>query len=271
MLYGEMFARAVTLVCAVISLCACGSGSRPTSRTPTADDPVGSWPPIDGTVHGTILSRDGQPLDGICVATWDEQDDGEARTIRTRTDALGRYETEGTVHTGSGSPFHAPTRVEVWDCTSEGAYANAFAYGLEPPFREPADFTLGPSMTISGRVVDEDGEPVAGMCVAAHDGRASVRYDFYRAVANELTDADGTFLVTGLGDSPKGTTVSAGFCEGQDRYQRQLGGVDTGQGNCTEPSSDIDEGERWVSFQEAQDHVLDLVMRPVSIPMWSDC
>jgi hypothetical protein len=66
---------------------------------------------------------------------------------------------------------------------------------------EPAD------QTVAGRVVDEDGKPVAGAEVAARAGVNDGNNITICNLATAMTRADGTFILTGLGASP--CTISA--------------------------------------------------------------
>jgi hypothetical protein len=281
-----MVRRTVALLCASISLAACGSpvgtASDPSvSPTPgaavstaapspvvdavpvppmSATSPAGAWPPPKDHVYGTVTTTSGEPLVGICVSIDDNENDGNSRYLRTTTDALGRYRwLAASFH--RGVRYDITARVEVWDCTDAGRYENAQTYS-RPRHREPVNFRLGLGMAIVGQAVDELGRPIAGLCVGAHDGRTDSTTEVLRTVAADVTDASGRFQLAGLGDSSSGTGVSAGYCE-QETYRRQFGGVDTGDDSSERgPSANSPpSGATKVPFQRGETATFDLEVR----------
>lgn len=117
-----------------------------------------SWTqaPREAVVRGRVTAReDGRPLRNALLTLASGFPTGERYVV---TDTRGVYEFKGVV----------PGRYEVW-CSKAGYLSASVAtaglrVGRED--REGLDFRLLRSAAISGRVRDEDGEPLAGVTVS---------------------------------------------------------------------------------------------------------
>ncbi|MHC4859131.1 MAG: hypothetical protein ACYTDY_03455, partial [Planctomycetota bacterium] len=87
--------------------------------------------------------------------------------------------------------------------------AGALVVPLPDEPREGWEVRLPPEKTVSGRILDQDGEPVAGVRVLAYHGepphsrsllKIGRRWSYERVHGVARSLADGTFLVEGLGD-----------------------------------------------------------------------
>ena len=134
--------------------------------------------PDGGSVRGTIVDKDGKPIEGASVVNRG----GSSYELRhqTTTDAQGRFrlddiykETDRSVLLIKAKRF-APQNLE-----------------FKPGDREhPAELnvTLAAGHRIRGRVVNEQGQALAGVCVDYQFNR--INYDFARGTD---TDAEGHF------------------------------------------------------------------------------
>ncbi len=138
----------------------------------------------DGAVlEGRVLSADGEPVLKATVRLA-----GVARPT-AKTDAEGRYRIEkvasGAFKLLASAPGHGP-----------GYYGDKLGWGEPVPITVRAgmklgslDITLGRATTLSGRIVDDRGQPVAGMDMQAWG-------DFFGRLGGEnTTDKDGRFVL----------------------------------------------------------------------------
>ncbi len=138
-----------------------------------------------GTLHGRVTDANGVGIAEACVRVWSENG-----RWATRTDTDGRYELDVLpgVHDVTAlardaqllyrSPLLRDTRSVVRVTSGR---------------RTSADFTLRRGGILTGRVVDDHGQPVEGANVSAGPTRFSLA-DTRRAI----TDADGRFRIEGL-------------------------------------------------------------------------
>ena len=107
-----------------------------------------------GLVFGKVLLRNGEPVPDAWVSLAEREDGPTAGTARMPTDALGQYRID-TAPPGGG-----------WLQAQTGRYgSHGRAVEIGPGVNE-IDFVLETgSLEIAGRVVDDDGEPVAGALV----------------------------------------------------------------------------------------------------------
>jgi beta-lactamase regulating signal transducer with metallopeptidase domain/uncharacterized GH25 family protein len=132
--------------------------------------------PDGGSVRGTVVDKDGKPVAGASVVNGGRS----TRKVReTTTDAQGRFRLDDV--------FTEPRR-------SLSITAKRFApqqLEFKPGDREhPAELnvTLAAGHRIHGRVVDEQGQPLAGVLVYTHDNGSAGRN-----FGNSTTDAEGRF------------------------------------------------------------------------------
>lgn len=135
-----------------------------------------------GTVAGRVTGPNGEPIAGAVVRTRGHWPHGP---LEARTDEAGRYRIGGlplgTVAVRADHPDHVEASGEA---TIEPAGAGSAEVQL--------DLVLRQGLSVSGRVIDERGEPVAGAEVSLLD---DPRYGPAKPVA---TAEDGSFRVTGL-------------------------------------------------------------------------
>ncbi|MGN6106741.1 MAG: carboxypeptidase regulatory-like domain-containing protein, partial [Kofleriaceae bacterium] len=154
---------------------------------------------VAGPIAGTVVDKEGNPVPGVFVR-WIHEKTGDLG--RSMTDAQGRYRCGamtggGTYRAGvfSGPDLRAPYP------TADGA---------PYPTRELADGKTviegvvlaidRPQLAISGRVIDDAGEPVADAIVKAlpaAQGEAPPFHSWLRLPMTS-TDADGQFTLAGL-------------------------------------------------------------------------
>ena len=128
------------------------------------------------TVAGRVLDPDGKPVAGAKFAVID--DENEERIPAVTTGADGKF----TFEMSYPKTVRNPRQV----------VASAPGFGLdwlsEP--REDAVFRLVPDQSITGRVIDLQGKPVAGAKVAVHDVRAGPPGAFDEMLKNWKKSAD---------------------------------------------------------------------------------
>jgi len=158
-----------------------------------------------GFILGAVTGSDGQPLSGIYI--WADIEPWGSFSFG-RTDANGQYVLGGLPSgdyriRAAGNPGYADEYYLDSYCRSGSTLVPVTA-GSET---SDIDFTLDPGGTISGRIVDLDGNPVygVGVAVCADDGSSfgccSVT-DPDGCFRTAVTDADGYFNIEGL---PYGT------------------------------------------------------------------
>ncbi len=129
---------------------------------------------------------------------------------QTKTDATGRFVVADLL---PGQP--------VGLVVTKVGYGSKAVTGLRPPTEEPLAIVLEAAGRIKGRVVDKQGDPIAGVHVMAHlDHRAMMAASMARRSGGRptraRTEADGTFVIE---DVEPGTLQVTAYAEG---YQRQV-------------------------------------------------
>lgn len=143
---------------------------------------------LGGALSGRVTDTAGLPLESVCVAAR-----SGGYIVNTSTNALGAYRVDGL-------PV-GEYRVEFRDCDASPTYVTEW-YDDRPTLQsaDPVDIEEGRETTgidaelatgssISGTVTDEDGQPLAGICVFASK-QGFGNYD--------LTDASGAYSVGAL-------------------------------------------------------------------------
>ena len=136
-----------------------------------------------GVVEGRVLSPDGRPLPGAEVILSLTSERGMAFTPhRTQSDGDGRYRLDGL-----------PTGPQTLEARAEGyrRAAREVEVSAEP---KAVDFQLERGLEVSGRVVNEAGEPVAGADV--HLVAGINQFDALRVQSG----SDGAFRIAGVQD-----------------------------------------------------------------------
>ena len=148
-------------------------GDPPPERFTVADRP------LDCTVRGVVRDDQGRPVEGALVRARDRQDERGGVT-----DSEGRY----LLHLSSENE----RRLRVF---APGYAQSTFTIDArEPGEIQAPDVVLAPELRIRGRVVDEDGKPLAG-------ARVAPTYPYFSEAATSA--ADGTFEL--------GTIASEGY------------------------------------------------------------
>jgi protocatechuate 3,4-dioxygenase beta subunit len=159
---------------------------------------TGTLDGIDGTlsaaatISGTVTGPDGQPVEGATVRAYAESD-AWFPTSGAATGPDGAYELTlpaGTyrIHvTPAASSALRPSW--IGGDTRIAATAHPLA---EEESRAGVDATLAATTSVTGTVVDEAGDPVAGTTVAAW------RPGAFLPSAETTTDADGTYQLVGV-------------------------------------------------------------------------
>lgn len=141
------------------------------------DDPLEIVLERGAVVHGTLTAAGGEPVPGASVRVLSRQETrrGDLRPgSEVQTDAEGGFRVEGvppgpaSVIARRGKHHHVERKIEV------------------RPGDQRVDLVFGPGYTVSGRVVDGGGRPVA-------DARVGLQPLGYLADADEATTDDGRF------------------------------------------------------------------------------
>lgn len=158
-----------------------------------------------GTIVGTVTAPGNAPVEGARVLAFARSGslgfDTRLPVKQVLTDARGDFALTNLAFGGYALTIEAAAMRTLRSPMIEVTNASA-------PLRR--DFRLEPGKMLRGKVVDEHKEPIAGATVEA----------FLRAVggpaeARGLTDADGTFVLDGLGpDELRLTASKAGYSSG---------------------------------------------------------
>jgi hypothetical protein len=129
------------------------------------------------TLEGRVVDPEGNPLQGVSIRTLNASGpEGE-----TLTGPEGEF-------TVDGLPSGAPVTLRA----SHRGYAPSTLPGIIVPSPEPLKIILRPSLRITGRVVDESGEPVAGASVLLSEETA------IQLTTGGQSDAQGRFALEDL-------------------------------------------------------------------------
>ena len=159
---------------------------------PTSPALLSSTPPNVIVVSGMVVDTDGKPVSGAIV------DQGIIPDMTTKSDAEGRFRFELPA-TRRGSDIIMRAQLEDGSRLGfAGVYYPSLANEAINPlwqwqFREPT-IVLRPKITMTGKVVDAEGQAVSGASVAATA--------FYCEVARHVTGEDGTFTLEVPDDTP---------------------------------------------------------------------
>lgn len=150
-------------------------------------------------VEGRLLGIDGAPAAGIEVVAAHEEDGGYSWTpfppSRATTDAQGRFALDWLAPGPCELNAHSEVRPEIGRAQANVECVAGATTAVE--------LRLGRGLTIAGRVVDENGAPLAGWRVRADD---AVGHWHDREAT---TSADGSFAVLNLTESTFDLSASA--------------------------------------------------------------
>jgi hypothetical protein len=144
---------------------------------------------LGGEISGTVTSKSGHKLAGICVAANGQVPGGfvdiELPTAR-----------DGSYHLHALFPGKYSVQFSI-GCGSKGNYAPASHRAIRIRYGQDVsgiNAALGTGGTITGKVTltTSSGQPLAGICVFANNNSGSVN-------ANAATDAAGDYRLIGLG------------------------------------------------------------------------
>jgi beta-lactamase regulating signal transducer with metallopeptidase domain len=152
------------------------------------------------TVSGTILDEQGRPLPGAGIAVDYYFDAGPAciNCIRVTSDAEGRFTATDVPPANVFVRYESPSTDGEWPGPTGVQPARFCIEYVQPGDGETIDVTLDlrtANRVVEGRVVDPDGQGLAGVAVEAGYYPAINRIDETIAVK---TDAEGRFRFTGL-------------------------------------------------------------------------
>jgi protocatechuate 3,4-dioxygenase beta subunit len=155
-------------------------------------------------ISGRVTDGAGKPIQGVAVLAFG-QDGDEVRSIAV-TDAGGNYSLANDLAAGQHN-------IIVPSIFGKGY--SAFRSSVSIPADSELDIALQNSTTIGGRVVDANGNPVAGARISAIDKRSAQSdnvQDFLAGSMAETTSAtDGSFEITrGLANGTYIATASFG-------------------------------------------------------------
>jgi protocatechuate 3,4-dioxygenase beta subunit len=142
------------------------------------------------TARGTVRdSSTAQPVDGASVFASQEGDESDGGVTSGRTDGTGRFELRGL------APGDYTVRVEARGYLDGRASAQ-----IVPEDADHLAFTLEKAGSISGRVLDHAGQPLAGVRVFPEAPRAAPEAAARRVLYKRFSPSDvrGRFLVDGL-------------------------------------------------------------------------
>lgn len=139
-----------------------------------------------GVVEGRVLSPDGRPVPGAEVSVIEPSTDGMGISrfsqLRAMTDGDGQYSIDGV-----------PPGPRTVEANAEG-YRRAVREVEVTPEPRSVDLVLERGLEVSGRVVDDAGNPVASVDVSLIAGQ-----NFFDA-PRAMTGADGAFTIAGVQD-----------------------------------------------------------------------
>ncbi len=212
-------ARPAADSCAVLATDDLG-GAGNTTVTPIT---FAEQPPPVYSIHGTVVSTDTQlPVAGVQVWAYTPTD-GYVGSLQATTAADGSYALANTV---PGVPYRVlfispdPTLASQW-WSGQATRGLAYSITLRPDNASPAvNASLRTSRSVSGRVTDTAGHPVAGVSVGLY-----TFVDTYLPAYGATTDANGVYSVAGVASTsyrvffrpPSGSGLAVQWYNGSPR------------------------------------------------------
>ncbi len=160
--------------------------------------------PFGGSVRGTVVGPDGEPIAGATLVNEGRSSD-ELR--RATTDADGQFRLDDVYQDSIG-----------YELIAKAAGFAPQRLPFTPGSRDaPAELTiqLAAGHRIRGRVVDKAGEPLAGVRVYFAHGNSGGNFEFG---GGTRTDADGRFTLDSLPDDAPFTFVADGYSEIEETH-----------------------------------------------------
>lgn len=168
-------------------------------------------------LEGTVVDAKGRPLAGTTVSAERSQATGgmivrrignqrrEASDNETRADAEGRFALRGLA---PGEAVDVTARLR--------GFVTATQSRVEVPREQPLRLVLQLAAQVSGRVVDEVGDPVVGADVSVKETGGGILAMFGQQAT---TDAEGRFTAEDLAPGKRMVTAeAAGFLESEPRF-----------------------------------------------------
>jgi hypothetical protein len=150
---------------------------------------------LAGTLSGQVITWEGEPLQGVTVAAYDSRLAG----VGTLTDELGRFsiEVEPGRYRLRAYPEHLAQVERFWPAAWRFCDGTVLEIEGDEELGD-LDFRLPEGGSLSGRLVDDLGEPVGGIEISCRgtDTRGS------QVRRGASTDAGGLFVVRGLDSDP---------------------------------------------------------------------
>lgn len=153
------------------------------------------------TVRGTVRGEDGIPVDGAEIRFWDFPPDEQTERLTGTLREVGAFQTTEGDQNGHFVLSGVSARSVIISVVAPGFVTGRFA-GSTRPDGERLDLRLRRGHTARVRVVDQDGDPVAGARVNLYPSYRSRFAGHYR-LSHYLdrtaeTDLEGRCLLTGL-------------------------------------------------------------------------
>jgi protocatechuate 3,4-dioxygenase beta subunit len=170
----------------------------------TADKPLPSELQFDlepgTTIGGVVKDEAGQPVAGATVRVSNSFGEQSGKVspvvdVDTKTDAQGKWSAAGI----------APKIEQMWQNVGAAGFFNDQVHHFVPSvpdvYQKTAVFTITRSSSVTGKVFDPDGKPVAGAAIASgEEGWSGARH-------KAKSGADGTFTLKDLKAGPVTFTV----------------------------------------------------------------
>ncbi|HXY37502.1 MAG TPA: carboxypeptidase-like regulatory domain-containing protein [Planctomycetaceae bacterium] len=163
------------------------------------------------SVGGTIVDSHGKPIASARIYPPSEPAFGRVDALKRYHDRAPQSDAEGRWRFDCVPLWRDPVIVEVDhpQFLGRGARLKRAEFGIGRGQKPAAKIVLSPGLTVTGRVTDKSGEPVAGAVVQTSTGRF---------VRKAVTDADGVYKLVGCEEGPKEIIASAkGFAPVSER------------------------------------------------------
>ncbi len=133
----------------------------PAKATASADASAAKKPPEKGRITGQVVNETaGEPLRKGTVTAFSPEG-GNRESLEASTDAAGKYHLDD-VTPGKYKVTAARNGFVTTTYGAKGANSEGTVVTVGPGGTAEANFKLTPHSVVTGRIVDEDGEPVAG-------------------------------------------------------------------------------------------------------------